>query len=91
MSDLKDTTPPKLNSDLAAATPQDDPDALAALCWEACSRIAELEEENASLKERTIVLPPEAYDRLMAALDNPPEPTEALKKLMRGVRKTWTK
>ena len=44
-------TPPKLNSDLASATPQDDPDALAALCWEACGRIEDLEKEVEELKD----------------------------------------
>lgn len=36
--------PPKLNSDLASATPQDNPDSLAALCWQALARIEDLEE-----------------------------------------------
>ncbi len=38
-------------------------------------------------EEEPLVLSDEDRDAFLAALDNPPEPTEALKKLMRGTKK----
>ena len=38
-------------------------------------------------EEEPLVLSDEDRDAFLAALDNPPEPNEALKKLMRGAKK----
>jgi hypothetical protein len=45
---------------------------------------SELEVEEPFLEERPIVLSPEAQRQFFEALMSPPNPNEALKKLMRG-------
>jgi hypothetical protein len=54
---------PKLISDLAAATPSDDSDALAVLCWQAATQLIEKDEEIEQLRGQ--------IDKLLAHCDDP--------------------